>query len=113
MDNNSFFSIDKLIEFGLGLGVAQQMITMMNQSMKSMYVPGSYMALPQENMMIYIANGQNPEGPFSASQFREMIVKKQISKETLAWMPGMAVWDPIEKIPALLKIIAIVPPPVL
>ena len=31
MDDNSFFSMDRLIEFGLGMGVAQQMINVMNR----------------------------------------------------------------------------------
>ena len=34
MDNNDFFSLDRLLEFGLGMGMAQQMINTMNQSMK-------------------------------------------------------------------------------
>ena len=41
MDSNSFFSIDRLVEFGMSLAVAQQMTQMMNQTMQSMYVPGA------------------------------------------------------------------------
>ena len=41
MDNNSFFSIDRLVEFGLGMTMATQMVEMMNKSMKQMYIPGS------------------------------------------------------------------------
>ena len=35
MDNNSFFSVDRLVEFGLGMAMAQQMVGMMNQTMLS------------------------------------------------------------------------------
>ena len=47
MDNNSIFSIDRLVEFGLGMGLAQQMVGMMNQYMQSMYVPGSIQSMPK------------------------------------------------------------------
>ena len=41
MDDNSFYSIDRLVEFGMGMAVAQQMTQSMNQTMKNMYVPGA------------------------------------------------------------------------
>ncbi len=41
MNDNNFFSVDRLVEFGMGMAMAQQMVNMMNQSMKQMYVPGS------------------------------------------------------------------------
>lgn len=31
MDDNSFSSIDRLMEFGMSMGIAQQMINTMNQ----------------------------------------------------------------------------------
>ena len=47
MDENSFYSVDRLVEFGLGMAMAQQMVQMMNQTMQSMYVPGSIQSMPQ------------------------------------------------------------------
>ena len=47
MDDQSFFSIDRLVEFGLGMGIAQQMVGMMNQYMQQMYVPGSIQSMPK------------------------------------------------------------------
>lgn len=111
MDNNSFFSIDKLIEFGLGLSIAQQMITIMNQSMQSMYVPGSYMSLPVNPEAIYVGLNKIPTGPLSASQFNTLVKEGKVNKDTLAWIPGLALWKPVKEIPELLKIIALSPPP--
>ena len=48
MDENSFYSVDRLVEFGLGMAMAQQMVQMMNQTMQSMYVPGSIQSMPQK-----------------------------------------------------------------
>lgn len=41
MDNDSFFSIDRLVEFCMGMAMAQQMVGMMNHTMRQMYVSGS------------------------------------------------------------------------
>lgn len=113
MDNNDFFSLDRLLEFGLGMGMAQQMINTMNQSMKSMYIPGSIQSMPQQPIVsiYYVAIDGQQTGPLRESELMELIRDKKVSKDTLAWMPGMATWLPIEKVPAILKLIALTPPP--
>lgn len=112
MDNHDFFSVDRLVEFGLGMSMAQQMINMMNESMKSMYIPGSIQSMPQPVASIYYVavNGQQT-GPLKGSELMTLISDKKVSKDTLAWMPGMPSWLPIEKVPAILKLIALTPPP--
>lgn len=113
MTNNDFFSVDKLIEFGLGLGIAQQMVSMMNQSMQSMYIPGSYMAMPTiafpENIYVAIAN--EAVGPLTSSEFNGLVKEGKVNKGSLAWLPGFGGWKTVEQIPELLKIIALSPPP--
>lgn len=112
MDNESFFSIDRLVEFGMGMAMAQQMVGMMNQTMRQMYVPGSIQTMPTaQPVTFYVAiNGQSV-GPISESEFAQMVTNKQITKDTMAWMPGMLGWKPIEEVPNILKIIALTPPP--
>ena len=112
MGNNSFFSIDRLIEFGLGMGIAQQMVGMMNQSMQQMYVPGSIQSMPQNiSQIYYVAIDGKQIGPLNDGDIVQLISQKRISKDTLAWVPGMQDWKPIEQIPAILKIVALTPPP--
>lgn len=112
MDDNSFFSMDRLIEFGLGMGVAQQMINVMNQSMRSMYVPGSMQSMPQNSQGIYyVALDAKAIGPLNDIELSQLISQKKVNKDTLAWVPGMSSWKPIEEIPAILKVIALTPPP--
>ena len=112
MDNSSFFSIDRLIEFGLGMGIARQMVGIMNQSMQSMYVPGSIQSMPSSIAQTYFVaiNGQQV-GPLNDSELSQLISQKKITKDTLAWMPGMTGWKPIEQVPAILKLVALTPPP--
>lgn len=111
MDDNSFFSIDRLVEFGLGMAMARQMINVMNESMQNMYIPGSANNIqqPQQNN-IYVAINRQPIGPLSANDFLHLVNDKKATKDSLAWIPGLLNWKPIEQIPALLKIIALTPP---
>lgn len=112
MDDNSFFSMDRLVEFGLGMGVAQQMVNVMNQSMRSMYIPGSVQSMPQPVQSIYyVAIDGNAVGPLNDSELAQLISQRKINKDTLAWVPGMTAWQPIERVPAILKVIALTPPP--
>ena len=112
MDKSNFFSIDRLIEFGLGMGIARQMVGMMNQSMQSMYVPGSIQSMPSSIAQTYFVaiNGQQV-GPLNDSELSQLISQKKVTKDTLAWMPGMTGWKPIEQVPAILKLVALTPPP--
>lgn len=111
MNDQSFFSVDRLVEFGLGMGIAQQMVGMMNQYMQSMYVPGSIQAMPKPMPQIYyVAVNGKQMGPLNDSELSLLVSQKQITKDSLGWVPGMVAWKPIEQIPAILKVVALTPP---
>ena len=112
MNEQSFFSIDRLVEFGLGMGLAQQMVGMMNQYMQSMYVSGSIQSMPKPMPQIYyVAIDGQQVGPLNDSELSQLVIQKKINKDTLSWVPGMVGWKPIEQVPAILKVIALTPPP--
>ena len=112
MNDSNFFSVDRLVEFGLGMGMAQQMVGMMNQYMQQMYVPGSIQSMPKPMpQMYYVAIDGRQVGPLNDSELSRLVAQKQVNKDSLAWIPGMNNWLPIEQIPAILKIIALTPPP--
>ena len=112
---NNFYSIDRLMEFGLGMAMAQQMVRVMNESMKDMYIPGAAATIPHPAIFadqpIYVAIDDNIAGPFNNKEFNELVVKGKVNKDTLVWQPGMTQWQAIEKVPSILKIIALTPPP--
>lgn len=113
MNDNSFYSIDRLIEFGMGMAMAQQMVRVMNETMRQMYVPGSIQSMPAaQPITFYVAINGRQVGPISESEFTQLVTTKQVTKDTLAWMPGMLAWKPIEQIPSILKVIAVAPPPI-
>ena len=112
-NDQSFFSVDRLIEFGLGMAVAQQMVGMMNQAMQGMYIPGSIQAMPAPTQpaasavspatsIFYVALDGKQVGPLGESN---------VTKDTLCWQPGMACWQPVEQTPEVLRLVALAPPP--
>lgn len=113
MEDHHFFSVNRLVDFGLGIGVAHQMVRMMNEYMQVMDIPGSINQIQSPVASIYyIALDGRPVGPLNDSELSQLIVQKRVNKETLAWMPGMPEWIPMGQIPAILKIIALTPPPI-
>ncbi len=110
MDNNNFFSVDRLVEFGLGMAMAQQMVGMMNQTMQTMQLPGGLQNQQAQNVF-YVAIDGNAVGPLANNELSHLVLNHKVNKDTLAWMPGMPEWKPIEQVPEILKVIALTPPP--
>ncbi len=112
MDNNSFFSIDKLLEFGMSVAVANQMVAAMNQAMQQMAVPGVSNA-PRPAMpvqMYYAMLDGNQAGPFSEEELTRLIAGKKVTKDTYIWKPGMSEWAKAETLPDVLRLVALTPP---
>ena len=83
MSESSFFSIDRLVEFGMGMAIAQQMIQVMNQSMQQMYVPGSVQSMPTlQSQTIYIVIEGQSVGPLTESEFSHLVAEKKITKDS-------------------------------
>ena len=112
MNDDSFFSINRLVEFGMGMAVAQQMVNTMNSAMTSMHVPGSMNQMqtvaPQ---FYYVIIEGNQSGPFSEQELSRLITEKKVVKETYIWKPGLPKWEMAEKLPEILKLVALAPPP--
>ena len=113
MDNNSFYSIDRLVEFGMSMAMAQQMVKTMNQTMQSMYVPGAMnpMQAPAPKAFHAVLDGKQA-GPLSEQEMSRLITEHKVTKETLVWCPGMPSWQPVEKVPEVLRLVALAPPPI-
>ena len=111
MNNDSFFSIDRLVEFGMGMAVAQQMVKTMNEAMQNMHVPGAMNPMQPPQQHFYYAMIENKQaGPFSEQELARLVAEKKITNETYLWKPGLAKWEIAEKFPEILKIVALTPP---
>lgn len=109
---NSFFSIDRLIEFGMGMAVAQQMVRMMNETIQNMYVPGTMNPMqPSPSNIYYVILDGLQSGPYSEGELARLIEQKKITKDTYIWKPGMTDWQTAERLPDVLRLVALTPVP--
>ncbi len=111
MNDDSFFSINRLVEFGMSLALAQQMVKTMNSAMVNMHIPGSmnpmHTIVPQ---FYYVMIEDKQVGPFSEQELSRLISEKKIVKETYIWKPGLPKWEIAENFPEILKLVALTPP---
>lgn len=107
---HDFSAIERLMEFGIGMGVAQQMIGSMNTTMQSMQTPIA--KLPQEpGKEWYVVGADNkPAGPYTEREIKRMLLDKTITKDTLVWSQGMAEWQRASEQPDIIKMITLLPP---
>lgn len=107
---NNFSPLDRLLEFGLEVSIAQQMVNSMNQAMSNMSIPGSAHSLGLENRMWYVEISGKPIGPLSETDVTKMLLSKELNKASLVWSYGMTTWKQIQDVPAILKLITLLPP---
>jgi hypothetical protein len=113
MNESNFYSMDRLIEFGMGMAVAQQMVKSMNETMTTMRVPGAGNPMPQTaavQRVYYAVFDGKQAGPFSEAEIVRLIADKKLSKETYVWYPGLAAWKAAENVPEILRLVALTPP---
>ena len=67
MSDNNMFSIDKLVDFGMGMAVAQQMVKTMNYAIDNMHIPSVGTAGNQQmpSLSYYVAIDGQTAGPFT------------------------------------------------
>ncbi len=105
-----FSTIDRLMEFGLGMGIAQQMINTMNHSFNNMPVAGvdsNVKPRALENVGYYAVIDNAQAGPFTADELQKAVDKRLITLDTLMWNSGMAGWRQAKYIPSVYKMILI------
>lgn len=110
MNDNNFSSLDRLMEFGLGMGMAQQMVNVMNQTMQTMQIPETAKPAQPKPTEWYIALNEKASGPFTENEMKGLLLDKKITKETLVWCAGMPEWQKAEITPNILKLIMQLPP---
>lgn len=112
MNEHSFYSMDRLIEFGMSMAIAQQMVQTMNTAIQQTHVPGAMNPMQPPTQQFYYAMLDGKQaGPFSEQELSRLIAEKKIEKHTYIWKPGMLQWELAEKMPEILKLVALAPPP--
>jgi len=113
MNDDSFFSINRLMEFGMSMAVAQQMVNSMNEGMTKMQFPGTSPPGFQSQVSghYHVMVDGTQAGPFSENEILTMLQVRKIHKETYVWCPGMTNWKMAEQVPEFLRLVALTPPP--
>jgi hypothetical protein len=112
MNEESFFSINKLVEFGFSMAIAQQMIKTMNDAMVNMHIPGAMHKTQNEQHALYfvIVEGHQA-GPLSEAEIIRLVSEGKINKSSYVWRPGLSNWALAETLPEIVKMVALMPPP--
>ena len=83
---------DKVVEFGMGLAVCQQIPQMMNTASAAANHPAPP-PIPKATAYFLAIDGKQ-YGPFTVDQLRAFVPTGQINGETLVWCQGMSAWTP-------------------
>ena len=114
-NDNNFNSIEKMMEFGMSMSIAQQMMQTMNHAMSNMQTPqfkNVNMPVPMPTpKQFYALVNDIPQGPFTESELTGHIVAGRVQKTTMVWLHGMPSWMPAEQVMDVNKLFGLVPPP--
>ena len=110
MSENNFSAMDRLMEFGLGMAMAQQMINAMNQTMQTMQIPEAARPVQPKGTEWYVAMDGKPTGPYSENEIKSLLLEKKVTKDSLVWCAGMSTWQTAESTPSILKLFLQLPP---
>ncbi len=122
MNDNSFFSLDRLLEFGLSMEMARQMMSNINQSIGQMQAFGSQMPdgssqskvlsnLGSKFLYYVVIDGESC-GPYNGIKLKQLIRDKKLTNKSFVWKPEFLEWKLAEKVPEILELVALTPPPV-
>lgn len=111
--STDFYSMDKLVEFGMSMAIANQMVASMNHALNQSQVPGNnkVISVLDENIYYAVIDGKQ-SGPYSITELSRLIMEKKVVKETYVWKPGMLQWDLAQNVEEILKLVALNPPPI-
>jgi hypothetical protein len=109
--DDNFGSIERLVEFGLGVAVARQMVDSMNLALRNASMPGYHSPVSMPNRSCWVILGGKQAGPFDEAELSRLIVEGRLTKDSYVWKPGMPQWQTAENTPEVLRLVALAPPP--
>ncbi|MBR2351573.1 MAG: DUF4339 domain-containing protein [Alistipes sp.] len=96
--------MERLVEFGLGMAVANQMIATMNQAIGSMTVPGAQMPMGGSATRYFVVVDGAQAGPYTEEQVGELIAAGKIDERSLVWRTGLSAWMVASNLPDMNKL---------
>ena len=110
--DNSFAPIERLMEFGMSMAVANQMVQTMNEVMAKSNKPSLQNVGLQHQVpkSYYIVVNDITQGPFSENEISNYIITNKINENTFVWHDGMSHWELSKDIPEVAKLFLLKPP---
>lgn len=105
MNDNNFNSLDRLLEFGMGLGIAQQMMGVMNRAFNEMHVPNNGIAVSNVRPGYFAMVGEHPVGPLADSEIQSLVEADSLTADSFIWREGMPGWKQAKNVPEVYKYI--------
>ncbi len=103
--NNDFSSIERLMEFGLSMAVAQQMMATMNHCIANTVVPGAGAPIANQGRRFFAVIDGAQAGPFDEREVDNLIATGRIAAQSLMWRQGMSAWGAAETIPEINRLL--------
>lgn len=108
-----FSSLDKLIEFGMGIGIANQMMNTMNRALAQTAIPGVGInpgvcepCVPSGHAKQYfIVKEEQLAGPLNEKELKDLIRKEIVKSNTFCWYSGLHGWRFASDIPEVNKLL--------
>lgn len=118
--NAGIDSVNKLVEAGIEFAAGQEMMRYMAMSSPGKCPHnGSYLNLKDASVKnqdkdygYFVVFEGKQAGPFSSDELSRLILEKKVLRESLVWRNGISEWKKAEDIPDVLKLFALVPPPI-
>lgn len=102
MCDNSFNSIDRILEFGMSMAIANQMILTMNACMANTVVPGADNAMRSPTRQYYmVIDNRTQVGPYEEKELAEYVKAGSLKPDTLVWRQGLAGWVFAKSLPEI------------
>lgn len=121
MNEDFYGSIERLVEFGMSMKVADAMMNAMNQTMANMQMP-NYQRVNQINMQsnvavppvpqkkFFVGIDNAPIGPLDADELKQKIALGQVTPESLIWCQGLPGWAQAKTLSEVNILFSQVPP---
>lgn len=103
--STDFSSLDKLVEFGLSVGIANQMMNTMNSVIANTAMPGvginpgiakgpisANRQSLESTESYYIVRDERMAGPFTQAELSRLVNNVVVTENTLCWRPGLNAW---------------------
>lgn len=99
--NSSLTSMESIMEFGVGMALAQQMAAMINRTCAGSITPPPV----TDNGGYYLAINGKVAGPFTDDELVTLVKNKTLLPATLVWQQGMSAWKRAEGLPNLQRVL--------